>query len=147
MNTKRQTAERKKIEDVIMSLMKELEKMAPHPDSVLGRVLLEGFLGAAFIKASAKKLKSLTQSLSKNFSNIIDPSADFDFASKYIKNQNNQKHCNKAITTNFNTNILWKNMMQAYLSDLPKRLGIERWLADYQRKIYALQKHQLAPAI
>ena len=146
MNTKRQTAERKKIEDVIMSLMKELEKMAPHPDSVLGRVLLEGFLGAAFIKASAKKLKSLTQSLSKNFSNIIDPSADFDFASKYIQNHYNIKQ-KKAITTNFNKNIIWKNMMQAYLSDLPKRLGIERWLAGYQRKIYALQKHQLAPAI
>lgn len=41
------------------------------------------------------------------------------------------------VTASFNNTQL----MDAFLRDLPRRTGIERWLAHYQRKLYAMRKH------
>lgn len=44
------------------------------------------------------------------------------------------------ITGRFNSSAMWNDMMKAYLRDLPRRKGIERWLNEHRRKLYALHK-------
>ncbi len=54
-----------------------------------------------------------------------------------------QKNC---ISSNFNKSMTYSANMKSYLCDLPKRLGLERWIAHYQRKLYAMQKESFAPS-
>ena len=155
--------EKKNIEGVMMGLMRELEKLAPHPDhpenqgplfvrvgsqyetpaeyeGLLGSVIMESFLGTAFADAASAQPGSWTQVFSSlEFSDTAD-----------VVGQYNEERYNigqkKAISAQFNKNSIWQHMMGAYLRDLPKRLGIERWIAEYQRKLYALPKHAYIPA-
>ncbi len=158
----------KNIEGAMMGLMKELEKLAPHPDrpdetgpqfvnidsqhkpaaeyeGMLGSMVLESFLGTAFADAVSAQLGSCSQT----FFNQVDLSMMAEAVSEYSQDRANASYNlgqKKAISAQFNKRALWQQMMDAYLKDLPKRLGIERFLADYQRKLYALHKHTPAPA-
>ena len=154
----------------MMSLMKELEKLAPHPDrpnqtgphfvkidsqhkpaaeyeGVLGSMVLESALGTAFIEAASTQLGSWAQT----FSNHIDVSNAVDCASYYAEDRSSSYKYSlgqtNAISSNFNKHVKRKDMMDAYIKDLPKRLGIESWLASYQRKLYALHKQSLGLAV
>lgn len=152
--------EQKNIEGIMMGLMKQLEKLAPHPDhpehrgplfvqidpqykpasehdGMLGSMVLESMLGTAFMQAASDSLGGWTRN--------VDWSNAAEAASDYIKdrpaNNNYRLGQKNAIAGGFNAQAARQNMMDAYLRDLPQRLGIERWLAHYQRKVYALKKH------
>ena len=46
----------------------------------------------------------------------------------------------RRITDSFNNT----QRMDAFLRDMPRRAGIERWLSHYQRRLYAAQQQALA---
>lgn len=159
------TPEQKNIEAMMMDVMKQLQKLAPHPDrpeyrgplfvsldsshtpaaeydGMLGSLMLESVLGAAF-----------SQAVSDNFGSWagqIDWSNTADCASQYWQerhaNSNYTLGSRKVIAGDFNRSALRKHMMQAYLHDLPRRMGLERFLAAYQRKLFALRKQAPAAA-
>lgn len=49
----------------------------------------------------------------------------------------------KVIAANFNQSVGFRNTMDAYLLDLPKRRSIEQWISHYRRRLYALQKQAM----
>jgi hypothetical protein len=56
----------------------------------------------------------------------------------------------QAISSGFNQHAANDDLMGAYTRDLPCRLGLERRLDHYQRKLYALRKQTIqhpAPAL
>lgn len=149
----------------MMGLMKQLEKLAPHPDhphhsgplfvhidsqyepaaeydGMLGSLLFESVLGTAFSAAASESLGEWAGSF--DWSNTVEA------VSEYIQdrpaNNNYALGRKNAISGAFNHSVARQAMMDAFLRDLPRRMGIERWLADYQRKLYALRKHAPAAA-
>ncbi len=147
--------EKKHIEAVLFSLMKELQKLAPHPDKpkstgadfvqtdsayepaadydgLLGSLIIEGTLGGAFGAAAA----------GVNWGDAVECVSEYmqdrPAAQARAPYSIGQK---RSISAAFNTSGTHTEMMGSYLRDLPRRLGIERWLSDYQRKLYATHKH------
>lgn len=147
--------ETKQIEGVLFALMKELKNLASHPDKprsngpdfvqvdsayepaaeydgMLGSMVMDSMLGGAFTMAAE----------GVNWGDIIECASNFlqDRSEKPF--QVGQK---KALSGSFNRNGLSPaaraEMLSLYMSDLPRRLGMERWIAESQRKLYALQKH------
>jgi len=135
-------------------LMKELEKLAPHPnhhqtmsgpafssstgsdsDGMLGSMLLESLIGTAFMSAAS----DLPQ---VDYSNLADCASEYmqDRQKPVEGYQIGQKN---VIAGAFNAQADSTPMMQAYLRDLPRRKGLEKWLAYYQRKLFAMNKHNL----
>ncbi|MCB1531710.1 MAG: hypothetical protein KDJ35_02460 [Alphaproteobacteria bacterium] len=143
----------KQIEGVLFSAMKALSTLAPHPDKphqsgplfiqadsaykpaaeydgMLGSLLIESTLGGAFGSAAA----------GIGWNDILECVSDFmqDRQSAPAAYKVGQS---RALCSTFNTNSDTSALLAAYMRDLPRRLGMERWVADYQRKLYALQKH------
>lgn len=141
----------KQVEGVLFAVMKSLHKLAPNPEKpnhngalfiqtdssfeppaeyegMLGSLLIEGGLGSAFASASS----------GIGWDNIIDGISEF--IQDRAPAQPYRIGTRRAISNSFNTQSSNPTLMAAYLRDLPRRLGMERWVADYQRKFYALQK-------
>lgn len=149
--------EQKYIEGVMLGLMKVLCNMAAHPDrphlsgplfaqiapdsklrpapdydGMLGSMFFDSFLGSAFSGASSGT--SATRS--------FDWSLMADAYSEYMQDHKTSSPDYKLgqksmISSNFNDR---SSLFEAYFRDLPRRLGIEKWLATYQRKLYSLRK-------
>ncbi|MEM7618612.1 MAG: hypothetical protein AAF244_04425 [Pseudomonadota bacterium] len=147
--------DKKHIEGVLFAMMKELQTLASHPDKshsegpdfiqidsyyapdaeydgMIGSMILENTLGSAFTIAAE----------GINWGDAIECASNYmqDRGTKTIRL--GQKN---TISSSFNRNGLSdavrEQMLQSYLQDLPKRKGIERWIAESQRKLYAIQKH------
>lgn len=142
----------KQVEGVLFAAMKALHTMAPHPDKpkqegalfiqadsayeppaeydgMLGSMMVEGMLGGAFGAAAG----------GVGWDEIAE------FASTFVQDRSEKPAykvaSGNALSGTFNSTSSNPAMMAAYLRDLPKRLGMERWVADHQRKLYALRKH------
>lgn len=150
----------KAIEGKMMGLMKELSQLAPHPnqpeysgpvfvqiasehtppaeyESMLGAMVMEGILGSVFTSAAS------------NSSSNIDATNLADMASEYIADRAPKSYdlgAKGTIFKGFNAAAKREILMNAFLKDLPARLGLERWLAYYQRRLYALRKEHRGPA-
>lgn len=149
----------------MMDLVKQLSQLAPHPsrpdyhgplfvsidpsikpaadyDGMLGSMILESVLGTAFSQAASSAFGGLAGS--------FDWSNAAEFGSQYMQdrcaNNNFQIGQRGAISGNFNDTALRAEMMQEFTRDLPRRMGLERWLALYQRKLFALRKQARARA-
>jgi len=146
------------LECVVNSLVRELEKLAPHPaspapgpvfiakhdllkkpadyDSTLGMMMAENFLASAFFGAANQ---NDTVSSASAPALTLDWSNAMDAASEYLED------CGEG-QGSF-ARVKWKTAkaafdaepaLAAYRRDLPKRLKIEAALAHYLRKIEAL---------
>lgn len=158
------------IEGKMMGLVQQLEKLAPHPsrpdhkgplfvqvdsaakpssdyDGMMGQMIFESMLGTAFASAVSETFGEIAAS--------ADWSNTADAASAYIQDRSHhassyqigQRH---TISGGFNTMAANDDLMAAYLKDLPRRMGLERWLAHYQRKLFSLRKQAMqyaAPAL
>lgn len=138
-------------------LMQQLAMLAPHPDrpehqgplfvsidpayrpaaeyeGVLGSMLLDCGLGSAFAQAA-----------NTNMPSGFDVSRAADAASEFIRDRapGNRFTLGRrgSMTRSFNATQARDARMEAFLKDLPRRLGIERWLADYQRRLYAMRRY------
>ncbi len=154
------------LESKMMGLVKQLEKLAPHPsrpehhgpvfvniaapsssehDGMLGSMILESMLGTAFMSAVNDSFG--TAAASVDWSNAAEAASTY-WQDRQSKPANSYTLGQKqSISGQFNA-ISDEALMQAYLRDLPRRLGLERWLAHYQRKIHALRKAgAFAPAL
>jgi hypothetical protein len=112
--------QQKKIEGIVTGLVQELRTMAPHPDH-------PGHDGPLF-----------------SFNDIdrepgpIPPRALLPaFAHA---NTNAAFGRGRVVSRTFNKAVARRQMMDAYRRDLPRRMGLERWIAYYQRKFFALEK-------
>ena len=149
----------KAIEGKMMGLMKELSKLAPHPnkpehkgplfvqisseheppaeyEGMLGSMMMETVLSTAFSGATS------------NSENGLDITNLMDAASEYITDRAPRSYVlgkKGSIMQNFNSSAQRAILMKAFIHDLPARLGLEKWLAYYQRRLYALRKaHRIA---
>ncbi len=92
-------------------------------DSVLGDLLLDIVTGGAL---------------------SLSPYADMASAAlEYAHEKQNLANQKASLSIAFNDNVVNDNAFAAYLKDLPRRKGYEKWLAHYQRKIHAIQKKAL----
>lgn len=141
----------------IHNLMKELQKCAPHPDkpehsgplflqhddnhslpaeydSMLGSMMMDGMLGAAFDSATG------------NMDKLAEAASTYlqDRAPKSIKIGGR-----RVIANDFNVTSArgpeYLAQMAAFMADLPARLHLEKWLAHETRRLYALRKHAPMP--
>ena len=141
MNLNIAAQEQKKVEQAMAGLMQELQTLAPHPDyptykgplfaavedgikapadydGMMGEVVMESVLGTSFAQAAADTL-----------SNVIDA------VSHFVQDRPKQ-----TLSGNFNCTTIRDEMMQKYLADLPRRMGVERWLAHHQKKLNGLRE-------
>jgi hypothetical protein len=155
--------EKSRIEAIILSLMMEVQKLAPHPktpdykgpvfvqigsqfhegaeyDATLGSMLMDGGLSAGFNTASG--------SISVTDAASIDPSMMVDAMSEYMKDRCStpsvkigKKH---TITSSFNA--FSDRLMDQFLADLPKRQGLEGLLAYYWRLFCGYAAYAPAPS-
>ena len=166
----------------IAGLMKELRDLAPHPDcpsykgplfikgnphfqaadereGMLGSMIMEGLLGAAFTQAVSDMAESATQGLDLPDINInlpanIDLTAVIEIYSDYIteiENDKMKKHVaehgqgtlarlsGKPLFKSFNLRANLSEGMQAFLDDLPKRMMIEKNMAYYAEQLDMLE--------
>lgn len=144
--------EAQEIERMMFSLMAELQHLAPHPDypdysgplfvridgayapsaeydSMAGSMIMDSLLGASFASAAGQTVSHIANAI--NWSNVAES------ASAYWCDRSTAK---SRPCTGFNA-AARKVTMDAFLADLPRRLGIERWIAEYQRKLYGLRKN------
>ncbi len=163
------------IQKIINGLMHELHKLAPHPDqpqnkgplfiksnplfkvandrdSMLGNMIMESILGAAFSEAVSE--------ISDNFGSWTQ---DFDAGTVLelydvyrteIEEDNNKiaahgqgtmaRMSGKSIANSFNMRGNLDEPLQAFMDDMPKRMKIERDLAYYARELEHLM---VAPAL
>lgn len=165
----------------IAGLMKELRNLAPHPDcpnykgpifikeiphlkvaddreGMLGSMILEGILGAAFSEAVSDLTQSATQGLDLPEFNLpanIDATALLECYSDYITEVENDKikqqiaeHgqgtlarlSSKPISNGFNLRAQISEGMQAFFNDLPKRMMIEQNMARCAKQLDMLEK-------
>lgn len=153
----------KNIEGVMRGLMQELTKLAPHPDrpnyngplftqiesqykpaaeydGMLGSMMLDGMLGMAFSEVSNSVGLSAAHEAASHadWSNIAEGASQY--AQERAQSRSYKLGQRSSISSNFNTTSSNKASMKAYLADLPRRMGIERSLSEYQRKLYAMHK-------
>ncbi len=137
------------IEGLLKRLMIELAKLAPHPDrpdytgplfisvdsefkppaeyeGMLGSCLAEGFLQSQFFSAALDVLETGT-------SYLLDRSAKQSVASGQ----------NTSISKAFNNSAQRAKLVKSYYRDLPKRMGMEAWIAHLQRRLYTLRRNEL----
>ncbi len=157
------TGQTANIEGVIRNLMQQLEKLAPHPDrphhkgplfiqadsqfkppadydGMMGSLILDSMLGGAFSIAASGAPAN------------IDIGTMADLASEYMTDRagsqsgNAQLGQKRVICSAFNGKTQYDAMLTAFKRDLPRRLGLERWIAEYQRKYY-VQRHKARLAL
>jgi hypothetical protein len=63
-----------------------------------------------------------------------------DLLKREASNSNFQLGDHHVIAPAFNLGGLYEIQMKAYLADLPRRNGLERWLAFYKRKLFGMRK-------
>ena len=155
--TVNQSSQRQAIMGTIMSLMQDLQKLAPHPDSpqnngplfiksdpnfkaandhdgMLGSMILESVLGTAFMDAVSETFGDCAQ----NF----DAASAIECYSEYITDieGNAQKTAahgqgtlarlsGKSISSSFNMRGTISTEMQSFMDDMPTRMKTERSLA------------------
>ena len=142
-------------------LMEHISLLSPHPDcpdykgplfvsidssirpaaecdGMLGSMVLEGVLGTAFASAASETLGG--------WAGQFDWSNAADCASEYMMdrpaNTNFKPGQNNVLCPLFRLHAMHEEMMAAYVRDLPRRMGLERLLAQYQRKLGALRKQR-----
>jgi hypothetical protein len=165
----------------IAGLVKELSDLAPHPecpnyrgplfikgshhfkasndrDGMLGSMILEGVLGAAFSQAVTDMAESAAQNL--GFEDVhfempnIDISNLMDCYEEYITTVQSDKEkehvakhgqgtlarmSGKSISGSFNMRATISEAEQAFYDDLPKRMIIEKNMAYYAKQLDALE--------
>lgn len=149
------------IERSMSGLMAQLSKLAPHPDrpdytgpqfvkidsqyapdaeydGMLGSMMMESILGGSFMSAAG----------GIDWSQVADMAGEAlkDRAPANASGTSYKLGQRGSISGGFNQACKRDALMKAYKRDLPERLALERWLAHYQRKIYALRKHAPVPA-
>lgn len=138
--------EHTRLEVLMRALLVELLRLAPNPfkshknqpeftavdpyympdsdyDGIIGDLLLDMLTGGAL---------------------SLNPYGEIGSAAlEYAHERGNAKNRGASLSHAFNDNVVNDNALKAYLSDLPRRKGYEKWLAHYQRKIFALRKKSL----
>ncbi len=184
-----QDSQKQALIGTIAGLVKELGQLAPHPDSasyrgplfikgnshfkavddrdgMLGSIILEGVLGAAFSQAVTDMAESAAQGLGYDAEfeiPNIDITALMDCYDEYITNIQSDKEkeqiakhgqgtmarmSGKSISSGFNMRATISESMQAFYDDLPKRMMIEKNMAYYAQQLDALERapaNQYAP--
>jgi len=151
----------------IMGLMKELQTLAPHPDTpsykgplfinanpnfkvandhdgMLGSMILESLLGGAISEAISEGMPEDYADLAQN----IDVTAMMDCYSEYISDIEGSREekaahgqgtmarmSGKSISGGFNMRSTISEGMQNFMDDLPKRMTIERNMANYAKQL------------
>ncbi len=166
----------------IAGLVKELSKLAPHPDCInykgplfiksnphfrapddrdgmLGSMILEGVLGAAFSQAISNMAENAAHNLGLDIPDFNMPNIDItnlmDCYDEYIsdiseskeKRQHIAEHgqgtmarmSGKSISNGFNMRAKISAEMQAFYDDLPKRMMIEKNMAYYAKQLDMLE--------
>ncbi len=190
-----QDARKQALIGTIAGLVKELGKLAPHPDfpnykgplfiktnhhlkqandrdGMLGSMIMEGILGAAFSQAVSDMAESAAQGLGFDVQfdlPNIDVTALMDLYDEYITNIESDKQkeyiaahgqgtlarmSGKSISNNFNMRATISEGMQTFFDDLPKRMMIEKNMAYYAQQLdmlehapanqYEMPKHGIA---
>jgi len=175
-----QGSQRQGLISTIAGLVKELGNLAPHPDSpsyrgplfikgnhhfkaaderggMLGSMIMEGILGAAFAEAVSDMAESAAEGLGFdcefNMPNI-DVTNLMDCYDEYINTKQSDKEkehiakhgqgtmarmSGKSISNGFNMRATISEPMQAFYDDLPKRMMIEKNMAYYAEQLDALE--------
>lgn len=128
--------QKKQIEKTIFSIMEQINSLTPHParpdysgplfvkvdsayktpaayDGMLGQLAMDSVLAESFMQAAAESVSEVVEGVSH-----------------YIQDRKKG-----TLKQSFNLNTTRAGIMKKYLADLPRRLGLERWLAYYQRKL------------
>ena len=160
------TPEEKNIEGIMIDLMKQLSQLAPHPDrpdhkgplfisidpslkpaaeydGMLGSMVLEGLLGTAFSEAASASIGGWSTQF--DWSNAAECASQF-MQDRQPANSNFQIGQRNAISGAFNESVTRGHLMEAFMRDLPRRMGLERFLAYYQRRLYGMRKQATANA-
>ena len=166
-NTVNQDSQRNAIIGNITALMKQLHKLAPHPDQplnkgplfiksnpyfkvandhegMLGGMIMEGILGTAFSEAVSDSFGSWTQDFDANavmelYSTYITEIEEDDEKIAAHGQGTLARLSEKPISKNFNLRSRINQAMQAFMDDMPKRLRTERDLAFYAKKLEQLE--------
>lgn len=164
----------------IAGLVKELYKLAPHPDcpqykgplfiktsphfkpaddreSMLGSMILEGVLGAAFSEAVSTLVNDAAEDLGLpeinmpniDISNVMDCYEEYisDIEGKREDKELAAKHgqgtmarmSGKSLSASFNMRSSISEGLQAFYDDLPKRMMIEKNMAYYAQQLDVLE--------
>ncbi len=165
-----QERQRQEVIGCITSLLNDLQKLAPHPeqpgnkgplfiknsshfkvandhDTMLGSMMMESMLGAAFSEAVSETAGSWAQDF--DFSNALDCYSEYitDVEGSKTNAQKIAAHgqgtlarlSSKPISASFNMRSTISEEMQAFMDDLPKRMKIERNLAYYAKQLDMLE--------
>ena len=138
-----QTAE--KIEGILQGLVQQLKMLAPHPDQPLHRgPLFVTFNPATDNGSEYKHLLSNIFSLASGLERLTGAYLSCPPAIPAAANNNYQIGQKNVVCIAFNQGATRDVMMQAFYGDLPRRLGLERLIAYYQRMLYAVKKNACA---
>lgn len=172
-HTHYQESQRQAIVGKMAGLMKELQTLAPHPDcpdhngplfiksnpnfkvandhdGMLGSMMMESLLGTAFSEAVSETAGSWTQD--------FDAAQALECYSEYITDiEGNTKRAaahgqgslarmaGQSISGAFNARSSMSEAMMAFMDDMPKRMVIERTLAQYAKQLELLDAPKTAP--
>jgi hypothetical protein len=165
--------QRQSLECVVSGLVRELEKLAPHPaspapvslphhpllsktadyDSTLGMLMAENFLASAFLGAanqndvssSASAFDSLgAPALALDWSNAIDAASEY-LEERFTAPGEGQGSFARVKWASAKTLFNQEPELAAYRRDLPQRQKIEAALAHYLRKLDRLSVTSPAP--
>lgn len=125
-----------KIEGIIKGLEEELKHLAPAPNFLKAEpVFLDlpvndnGTLGGEFTLAAHQQLQSLSD---------LFHSAEYTMPTIVSGNDNVEM---KAVFNNVNLFGQMKARLEkAYYADMPRRVGLERWMEYYKRRLTGLKK-------
>ena len=112
-------------------------------DGMMGSLLMESLLGTAFLSAANEGLGRWIPAL--------DWDKAVDMASEIHKDRAKPALGQRRVIANdFNISGMSgsaRKKMDAFLADLPRRVGIEKQIAHYKRKAYATQQRALKLAV
>jgi hypothetical protein len=175
-----QDSQKQALIGTIAGLVKELSNLAPHPDcasykgplfiksnphfklasdrdGMLGSMIMEGILGAAFSQAVSDMAESAAQGLGYDCEfdmPNIDITNLMDCYDEYINDLKSEKEkqqiaahgqgtlarmSGKSISSGFNMRATISEGMQAFYDDLPKRMMIEKNMAYYAQQLNILE--------
>ncbi len=125
-----------KIEGIIKGLEEEIKHLAPAPDFLLAEpVMLDlpvndnGALGGEFTLAANEQRESLSHHF--HDAEYALPAITMSEESTQIKMAFNHANLYAQIKT---------MQEKAYYADLPRRVGLERWVEYYKRRLAGLKK-------